>query len=334
MFWDRINKSKVKGIENKLFDNIHRSFLDTDDNIVYIVSDVVRPSKISKTKKGLYYKYFSKDKFDVETPENENDYEYTEVNLFLNAKWVKWKSRIKNIKTQPHQEAGYKYALVVVDDHSRKCDAEPLKDRDSLTVANGLKKIFSRGIVQKPKDTLEVDDGNEFKGITDKEINDDGVRITRALPNRHRSQGLVEAKNKTIGSIIHKLQAINELETKTYNNSWVKELPSIIKIINANLPKPIDMQSSNEPYSSKYNKDLLPIKTEVRVSLDYPEDLVNHKRIDNKFRNSDIRFSRNIYKIKNIIIKPSFPPMYLVGDDIETARTRNQLQVVKHQQFV
>ena len=52
MFWDRIDKSKVKGIENKLFDNIHRSFLDTDDNIVYIISDVVRPSKISKTKKG------------------------------------------------------------------------------------------------------------------------------------------------------------------------------------------------------------------------------------------------------------------------------------------
>ena len=112
------------------------------------------------------------------------------------------------------------------------------------------------------------------------------------------------------------------------------ELPNIIKVINENLPKSIDTQKSDEIYTSKYNENLLPINTEVRISLDYPEDLVNQKRIDNVFRESDIRFSRKIYKIKDIILKPSFPPMYLIDGDIETARTRNQLQVVTHRQFV
>ena len=41
----------------KFENNIFRSFLDTDDNIVYVITDVVKPSKISKQKKGLYYKY-------------------------------------------------------------------------------------------------------------------------------------------------------------------------------------------------------------------------------------------------------------------------------------
>ena len=111
-------------------------------------------------------------------------------------------------------------------------------------------------------------------------------------------------------------------------------MPNIIKVINENLPQPIDTQKSDEIYTSKYNEKLLPVGTEVRVSLDYPEDLVNQKRIDNKFRESDIRFSRKVYKIKDIILKPSFPPMYILSNDIETARTRNQLQVVSHANFV
>ena len=58
-FWKRVKPEDVKPVEKKLYDNINRSFLDTDDKITYIITDVVKPSKISKTKKGLYYKYLS-----------------------------------------------------------------------------------------------------------------------------------------------------------------------------------------------------------------------------------------------------------------------------------
>jgi len=337
IFWDSVEASKIKSSADKqAFKYVYKAFLDTDDKIEYVIVDVVKPSKISKQKKGLYHKYYYKKKYVLKMPSDKSDFEYTEINLLLNAKWVQWrKENVKKLsQPQNNNQDGYKYCLVVVDDHSRKCDAVALKQKDSETIAKGLKEIFSRGIVQKPKLELEVDDGNEFKGINTKEFNDEGVRIRRALPNRHRSQGLVEAKNKTIGTLLHQLQAITELETKQYSNSWVQELPRVIKAINENLPKPITTQKSDEIYTSKYNKDLLPIGTPVRVALDYPEDLVNQKRIDNKFRDSDIRFSRKVYKIKDIILKRSFPPMYLIDGDIETARTRNQLQVISHPAFV
>jgi len=316
----------------KLENNIFRSFLDTDDNIVYVITDVVKPSKISKQKKGLYYKYYDKDKYGIEAPSNENDYEYTEVNLFINAKWVKWKSRIKNIKlSSPEDNTGYKYALVVVDDHDKKCDAVAIKERSQEAVLEGFKEIYSHGILKKPSIQLEVDPGTEFNGLT---TYFKGVHIRRGLTNRHRQQSLVEFKNQIIGKIIHQLQAIDELKTGHTNTSWVKELPSIIKEINEVYVKPVNTQLSDSVFISNKNKVILPEGTKVRLSLDYPIDVASNKRIDSKFRSSDIRFSKDIHKVKEILLKPGFPPMYLLDNDDNVPRTRQQLQLVDHSVFV
>ena len=43
------------------------------------------------------------------------------------------------------EDHGYKYILVVVDDHSRKMDAEKLKDKNSSSVLKAFKKIYSIG---------------------------------------------------------------------------------------------------------------------------------------------------------------------------------------------
>ena len=58
---------------------------------------------------------------------------------------------------------GYRYALVVVDNGSRKVDAQPLKNKDSKTVLNAFKAIYKRGILKIPE-RMEVDAGSEFKG--------------------------------------------------------------------------------------------------------------------------------------------------------------------------
>jgi hypothetical protein len=132
-----------------------------------------------------------------------------------------------------------------------------------------------------------------------------------------------------IGLLIHQLQAINELKNtkgKLYTG-WIKELPNIITQLNLNVPKAKTVQKSDEPYFTKNNDEILPVGTKIRVQLDYPQD-VHGNKVHGTFRTADIKWSRNIEKISNIILKPSFPPMYLVGDDIETSRTRNQLQVV------
>jgi ribonucleoside-diphosphate reductase alpha chain len=93
--------------------------------------------------------YYDKKKYGLKMPSDESDYEYTEINLLLNAKWAQWrKENVKKLsQPQNNNQDGYKYCLVVVDDHSRKCDAVALKQKDSETIAKGLKEIFSRGIV-------------------------------------------------------------------------------------------------------------------------------------------------------------------------------------------
>ena len=59
-------------------------------------------------------------------------------------------------------DRGYKYILVVVDDHSKKMDAEKLKEKDSLSVAKAFKKIYDRDILNIPEQ-IELDDGKEVK---------------------------------------------------------------------------------------------------------------------------------------------------------------------------
>ena len=218
---------------------------------------------------------------------------------------------------------GYKYALVVVDDHTRACDAAPLRSKDADSVLKAIIKIYNRGILHIPR-VLEIDSGSEFKSSFKMHFVDKGVKLHVGLPNRHRSQALVERKNQYIGTIIHQVQTQTELETGKINRKWVAILPEIIKELNQNLPKPKTTQSSDYPIISKSNKDLLAIGQKIRVILDYPQD-TNGMKLHGKFRSTDQRFSREIYKVREVLLKPDYPPLYLTNED-NVARTRGQLQ--------
>lgn len=327
LFWSSVDKNKVKAIERKLFIHISKQFLDTSEKINYIITDVVKPSKISKVKKGMYYKYYDKDKYGLNIPDNEDDFEYTQVDLFLNAKWLKWKAKIKNlIIPESSNQSGYRYALVCVDIHSRKCDAEPLRDKTPYSIINAYKRIYKRNILIVPK-VMHVDSGTEFKGEVADFLTSIGIKIRVAEVQRHRQQAIVERKNQLIGSIIAQLQAEKELSSKQVNTEWVNLLPSIIKEINENLPKPLMTQPSNFPYSDKTNENLLEKGSMVRVKLDHPINLHNEKTLTGKFRDSDARWSIEKYPIKEIFLKPSQPPMYLTTHD-NAFHTRQQLQFI------
>ena len=325
LFWSSVDESKVKAVERKLFSNVSKQFYDTTDKINYVITDVVKPSKISKVKKDIYYKYYDKDKYGLNVPGNENDFEYTQVDIFLNAKWVKWKSKMKNlIIPETDNQSGYRYALVCVDIHSRKCDAEALRDKTSESIIVAYKKIYDRKILLIPK-VMHVDSGTEFKGEVAEFLTKLGVKIRVAEVQRHRQQAIVERKNQLIGSIIAQIQAEKEVNSKQVNTEWVKLLPIIIKEINENLPKPLMTQPSNFPYSDKTNENLLEKGSMVRVKLDHPINLNNEKTLTGKFRDSDARWTTEKYPVKEIFLKPSQPPMYLTTHD-SAFHTRQQLQ--------
>ena len=227
-------------------------------------------------------------------------------------------------------DRGYKYILVVVDDHSKKMDAEKLKEKDSLSVAKAFKKIYDRDILNIPEQ-IELDDGKEFKGEVKQFFEEHNCRIRYALPNRHRQQGLVERKNQTLGTIIHRIQTYKELDRNNgkLNREWIKLLPDIVREMNEHLPKPLTDAISETPISNDYNKKLLEIGQDVRIQLDHPIG-TNNKRLYGEFRSTDMRWTPKIYKITQVLLVDGKPPMYLTTKSNEVSYTKEQLQVVKH----
>ena len=223
-------------------------------------------------------------------------------------------------------DRGYKYILVVVDDHSKKMDAEKLKAKDGASVLDAFKKIYERDILKLPK-VLECDSGTEFKGVVHKYFEEHQCRIRYALTGNHRQQGLVERKNQMLGTIIHKVQSHKELVTGKPNREWVQILPQLVAEINSHLPKPLTEAKSEDPISNSFNEKLLNIGERVRVQLDYPMSIQGEK-LHGKFRSTDIRWSTTIYTIKEVLLKPGQPPMYITSKTITRAYTKECLQPV------
>jgi hypothetical protein len=221
---------------------------------------------------------------------------------------------------------GYKYLLVVVDTSSKLMDAEKMKSHSASAVTNALKKIYSRDILKVPK-VMTVDSGAENKGETKNYLESLDVKIVVAETQRHRQIALAENRNKQIGSLILKFQTALELEKGKTVKSWVKVLPIIIDELNNDVKPSHQIDPFKEPVFTKRNKNILPLDTEVRVKLEYAQDTFG-KKLHGTFRSSDIKWSRKIYKINNIVLNPEQPPMYGVTDNKKILRTVGQLQVV------
>lgn len=234
-------------------------------------------------------------------------------------------------------DKGFRYLLVVVDNGSRKTDAEPLKTKDSNTVLKAFKKIFERGVIKIPESRLEVDPGKEFQGSVSKFFEDKGIHIKVGKPDRHRQQALVERRNQTIGEALWKAMVYDQLETGKVSEKWTSRLRDVIDSINEKyknykLPKPKDT-----PVCEGDSCELLDIGTKVRVMLDAPIEVGLHKEIKlmGRFRKADVRWNPKVRIVKQVLLKPNAPPLYLLdgndtsrGIDLTAAYTKNQLQVI------
>ena len=224
---------------------------------------------------------------------------------------------------------GYKYCLTVVDIYSRSADGEPIKNKTSKGVVEALKKIYSRPYLNKPSIFFQVDDGTEFKGDFTKYAEENNIAIRRALPNRHRQQAVVEALNGTIARVIFELQNIEELGTRKVNKKWVKILPTVIEEYNGMIKeKKPKKETMGKPTCAGDGCNLFQEGDSVRVILDYPINIATGKKLDGKFRKTDIRWSEEIHKIENIVIAPNQPPLYQVKG-IKANYTKNQLKKVE-----
>jgi hypothetical protein len=221
---------------------------------------------------------------------------------------------------------GYKYCLGIVDNHTKKCDYEPLKSKESVAVVKAFKKIFARGIVKVPK-SITFDDGSEFKSTCKEYFESLNVKVKVAPVGRHRMLGLIERKNQIVGTILHQIMAQEEITSNKINRHWVKLLPDVVEEINNSLPKPRTEAKSQDPILTDGNRDLIVVGTRVRLKLDNPIDTQGNK-LHGSFRSSDIRWTRKIYTINQIVLKPGQPPYYLVDGITSHAFTKPQLLIV------
>jgi hypothetical protein len=65
---------------------------------------------------------------------------------------------------------------------------------------------------------------------------------------------------------------------------------------------------------TKDSTNLFAIDDNVRVKLDYPINVVSGKGLGTAFRDTDIRFSKDIYQIKDVVLQPNQPPLYQLNN--------------------
>lgn len=223
---------------------------------------------------------------------------------------------------------GYKYALVVVDNGTRITDAEAIMEKTPNAVLEAFKKIYKRKILKEPKQ-IQIDAGSEFKGILSDYFKSKGISIRVAKVGRHRQQALVERKNQTIAKALFKRMAAEELLTEETSKDWVKYLPPLIKALNKKTKKAkVKKVISDDPVCEGDTCNVLDQGTRVRVMLDNPIEVTKGNRLYGPFRATDIRWNPKIRIIKEILLKPNMPPMYILDGDEKVAYTKNQLQVV------
>jgi len=223
-------------------------------------------------------------------------------------------------------DKGFKYALVMVDVGSGLTDAEPVKERDAESVLKAYKKITAREpLKDAPKYILQCDSGVEFKGAFATYVKSKGITIRVGEVGRSRQQAIAESRNKTIAQALFHRQVSQELLTEQPSTEWISHLKTVIKVINKFQNEKPEKKKTNEPYIPKKTV-LLAIGDSVRVQLEEPVDTAGRK-LHGGFRATDIRWSRKLSKVTNIIIDNDEPVMYQI-DDKPTSYTYNQLQFV------
>lgn len=231
----------------------------------------------------------------------------------------------------PETTSEYKYVLVVCDVGTNHIGAEPMKTKDSATTLAAYKIILRRKVLKHPI-LIMSDGGGEFKKEFQKYLTNNN--IGHQITSRHRQLTPVDRICALLGKYLNKVILSEELKTGKLNvNAWKKHLGKLVAILNESYTKtPVDVENLDPDIKGK--SDVIDIDTKVRISLEKPIEYVTGKQLFGKFRASDIRWSKQIYTIYQILLNPSQPIMYLLKDANDkllkdVAFTAFELQVVK-----
>jgi len=208
----------------------------------------------------------------------------------------------------PTTKKGFRYVLAVVDLASDEFDIEPLKTKSSKNVLKGIKNIFKRKWLNKPKASLQTDQGTEFKDEFNKYLYNENILHKVTLVGRHKQNSNIEALNRQLGKLFNSYMNMREIETGKQYNEW----DDIMNIVRIELNK-IRLKKT---YSEKeYIKNIVPnipifeSKTDPKFEigdivyrkLDQPKNALGHNLRTDTFREGDFRWDIIPRKIKKVL---------------------------------
>jgi hypothetical protein len=238
----------------------------------------------------------------------------------------------------PEDPSGYKYLLTVIDVHNSLCGAFPLKNMTAPTIIDGLENIYKLRLLSFPT-ILQVDNQFDNQSINTwaKRRN---VRLKFIVPHRHRQNAHVERLNQEFGEIFFKIMLDKEITNGVRNTEWVRYYRDVVDYHNnkilPRLPpdrkKPIRNPNDIEIKFNRNSNYIIKSGTVVRRLLDAPVEYLGN-RLQGKFRKTDIRWSKDFYRVIDVITVPRNPPLYQIMNITENKLVRalftnEQLQIV------
>lgn len=234
----------------------------------------------------------------------------------------------------PKTKQGFKWCLVVLDLANDTFDIETLKNKESKTTLEGLKAIFKREILKKPKMSLTTDNGTEFKSVFHKYLEDENIDHKTSHPYRHKQIANVESLNKQLGRLFNGYMNAKEKETGKRYNEWTDILEIVRDELNKIRIKPLPENVFDIP-PPQFDLTASPKFKEgdiVYHAVDYPLDALGNKQDTSQFRMGDHRFSTTPKKIIKVLILPKSPTFRYMLEGIKDASYgENELMIAKDQ---
>jgi hypothetical protein len=213
------------------------------------------------------------------------------------------------------EDNGFNYILDVVDLAHKNVDAEPMRGRTSMDVIQAFEAMFRRKYISRETmQYLYTDAGTEFCNEEfDGYMKQNEVihRVTRVA--RKNQTGVVEYYNGVITKVLGVKMGTDEIRLEE-TGRWKDSLPRVIKAINDNKKDPPKIKDFfKDPIVKESDLDLN-IGDYVHVKLEQPIDTITGEKYNGnqKFRNGDLRYSREVHKIVNISMLPNQPVRFFL----------------------
>mgnify|MGYP005989309477 FL=1 len=259
------------------------------------------------------------------------------------------KLQIDLIDLSRTESEGYKYIMTTIDTFSKYVWLNKLKSKDVKATTKALKDVLDRirtmmihlnaedgaERITEPR-AIQTDNGTEFKGSFNEEIEERDIKHIYGEPYHSTSQGVVERMNRTVRNKILKLKLLNK-----DNNVWASNMDVIEFSINATYSdstkttpiKAISMDTQKE-YENVQNQIK---KQAIKNNANLNDNILKKGqtvRLRTKLKKTDKitdnpTFGNEIYTIERVNKpKDDFRPSTYALDKIKGKYTSNDLLVV------